>query len=691
MSIIERPPAERSAGRADRSAGGRYRPEVDGLRALAVALVVGYHVTTGRVSGGVDVFLVLTGFFLVTTLGGQVARTGRVAVVPTLVRTLWRLLPTVLLVLAGTVVASAWVLPQTRWREVTGHLISSVTFSENVRLVREAVDYSATNAAASPMQHLWSLSIQVQVLLATPVLVGLGAFLVARCGWSAHGRRLAVATVAAVTAASFAWSVVLTASDQQVAYFSTLPRLWELGAGALVALLLGALRPGRLTATALGWAGVVALAACGAVIDGAHRFPGWEAAWPVLCAVAVLVASDGGGRCGVHHVLTWEPSRWLGRISFALYLWHWPVLVLYLVETGREVPSPRGVLAIVTLSLLLAALTHALVEGPARAWSIARRPVVSLAALVACAAPLLLVGVGTTAWLDREAARASAVVDDAAYPGAAALLDEVVATSGDGDVEPLPPLSVLREDWPRLPEENCTTESDPGVSTTETEVCVVGPDDAARRVLVVGDSHAAQWLPPIAALAEERSWQVVSIVRGGCNLSTESEFIQEGWPGYEECVAWRSHLVQRVVDLQPDLVVALGTRTDAEGEEVVPPGFVAAWQQLSDAGLSVVGMRDSPRHLEDAPDCMAELGAGAPRCSVAVSAVYADGLLEREAPALPAGVRLLDTSRYFCDELSCPPVIGNVRVYLDAGHVTSTYMRTTAPLLERDLLALTGW
>ncbi len=675
------PPAQRPVAR-------RYRAEIDGLRGLAVALVVFYHVATGRVSGGVDVFLVLSGFFLVTALGRQVERTGRVAVAATLSRTAWRLVPTTLLVLVATLAASVWVLPRSRWREVADHLLSSVTFTENLRLVREAVDYNAANVLASPLQHLWSLSIQAQVLIATPLLVALGVAVLVRRGALAHGRRVSLAAVTVVTAASFAWSVVLTADDQQVAYFSSLARLWELGAGALVALLLVHLRPGRRTATVLGWAGVLALLLCGAVVDGAQRFPGWEASWPVLCAVAVLVAGDRGGPGGAHHLLSWGPARWLGRISFALYLWHWPVLVLYLVRSGRDAPSLTGALAVVSLSLLLAALTQPLIEGPARAWSAARRPVVSTAVLVACAAPLVLVGAGTTAWLDRAAARAGDGLDAAAHPGASALVGAEVP---GGDVEPLPSSAVLREDWPSLPEDSCTDEDDPGLGGTQTEVCVVGRSDAERRLVVVGDSHAAQWLPPLAALASERSWQVVSIVRGGCNLSTESEFVQEGWPGYEDCVVWRSHLVERIVGLEPDLVVTLGTRTDAVSEEVVPPGFVAAWRQLADAGVRVVAMRDSPRHVEDTPDCVARLGAEDPSCSIAVSDVYADGMLEREAQALPSAVILLDTRGYFCDELSCPPVIGNVRVYLDGGHVTSTYMRTTAPLLERDLLELTGW
>jgi len=670
----------------------RYRPEVDGLRALAVALVVTHHVFTGRVSGGVDVFLVLSGFFLVVTTTGQFERVGRLPVLPTLTRTVSRLLPTALLVLAGIASAGVLLVPQTRWRELADHLLSSVTFTENRRLVQEAVDYAAGSGAASPLQHFWSLSIQLQVLLLAPVVIAAGAAVLHRAGLRRHARRIAVAAVASVTAASFAWSVVATAANQQAAYFSTVPRLWELGVGALAALLLGGARPGRRLATSLGWGGVALLVACGLVIDGAHLFPGWAAAWPVLCAVAVLLAGDAGGRSGVHRLLSLAALRWLGRVSYALYLWHWPVLVLYRLTAPDDSISPADGVAVIAISVGLAAITHHGLEAAATRRLRTMRPTRTLAVLTACAVPLATLSLTTTTWLDRQAAAAVAAADDPAYPGARAIAGALDTASVVADVDPLPSATVVREDWPRLAEARCTVETTPAEPVpAETEICVHGPDDRAKRIVVVGDSHATQWLTPLAGLAEKHSWQVVSMVRGGCNLSTESEFIQPGWPGYAECAAWRAQLVDRIIGLHPDLVVALGTRTTAEGEEVVPPGFVAAWRQLSDAGLRVIGMRDNPRHPHDTPDCMDRWGATAAQCTIERAGVYGADLLERTAPSLPPGVSLLDTSSYFCDATACPPLIGNVRVYLDSGHVTATYMRTITPLLEPELLALTGW
>src|SRR3954454_4203403 len=621
----------------------------------------------------------------------QFRRHGRIRVLHAVARTVSRLLPTALLVLLTTVVVSMWVVPQSRWREIALHLLSSVTFTENARLVREAVDYSASNSAASPMQQFWSLSVQVQVLVLAPAVVAAGAAFLRWAGWTRSARRSVVVCVALVTAASFAWSVVATAANQQVAYFSTLPRLWELGTGALVALLLGSLRPGPRTAAALGWGGVVALIACGAVLDGAHEFPGWQAAWPVLCAVAVLVAADHGGRMGGHRLLGAVPMRWLGARSYALYLWHWPILVLYLVHTGREAPSVKGAAAVVVLSVVLAAVTHRLVERPGGERLQARRPVGALSLVVVAALPLVATGGLMLTWLEREAAHVAAAADDPAYPGAAALRSRLVDTGGVEGVEPLPSMSVIRDDWPVLTGSTCSSEDGFGWEPTETEVCVLGSDDRARRVVVVGDSHVAQWLPPLAAMAETHSWQVFSTVRGGCNLSTESEFIQEGWPEYEGCAAWRAQLVERIISLEPDLVVSLGTRTGfGPGEEFVPPGFVAAWRQLSEAGLRVIALRDSPPHVADVPDRTAQWGDTWAACEVSRSSVYTEDLLAEAEPTLPPGVSILDTSPYFCTDTTCPALIGNVRVYMHFGHVTATYMRTVRAVMEEDFLALAG-
>ncbi|SOE02915.1 acyltransferase family protein [Blastococcus haudaquaticus] len=663
------------------------RPEIEGLRALAVALVVVYHVFSGRVSGGVDVFLTLTGFFLVVTLGERFARTDGFNPVRPIARSLSRLAPAAFVVLAATVLAAMWVAPRTRWREVVDHLVSSVTFTENLRLVDESVSYAALNAATSPMQQFWSLSIQVQVLLAAPFVVAAVGLLLRATGRLRHGRRVAIALVAAGTAASFVWALVAVRADQQAAYFASLPRLWELGAGALAGLLLVDRRPGRTLAAVLGWVGVVGLVVCGAVLDGARTFPGWQAAWPVLCALLILFAADAGGRNGAHRLLSLRPLQWVGRRSYGIYLWHWPILVLYLVRTGGGRPSLVDGTAVIAAAVVLAAVTYRLAERPALDLLRSRRPAWAVALVIACAAPLVVAGATTTAQLDRELAGFVPAADDPDYPGARALLRPALMAEA-GDVEAIPPLSVIRDDWARLSDSRCVLEGDEdGGTPLEPFSCVRGPADAERRIVLVGDSHVAHWLHPVAQLVDSRGWQLVALINPGCNLSTESEFRADR-SLLEQCEQWRSRIVERIASVNPGVVLALGTRI-AEGErEVLPKGFVEAWQQLSDLDIPVIGLRDNPRHERDVPDCMAELGDLAPECTVSPADIYDDALLEAD---LPAGVQLLDTRPYFCTSTECPSVVGNVRVYRDDSHVTNMYMRTVGPVLEPDLLALTGW
>jgi peptidoglycan/LPS O-acetylase OafA/YrhL len=663
------------------------RPEIDGLRGLAVALVVGYHVFTGRVSGGVDVFLVLTGFFLVHSLGVRYARVDGFNPVRPIARSLARLAPSAILVLTATALAALVFTPQTRWREIADHLISSVTFTENLRLVEESVDYAARSAATSPMQQFWSLSIQVQVLLALPFVVGGIGLLLRRAGWEGVGRPLATVLVAAATVASFAWAVTAVRADQQSAYFSTMPRLWEVGAGALAALLLAGRRPGRRLATVLGWTGVLALVACGAVIDGANTFPGWQAGWPVLAAVLVIVAADAGGRSGVHRLLAARPLAWLGVRSYGVYLWHWPILVLYLVVTDRTRPTALDAAAIIVSSVLLAVLTFHLVERPSDTLLRSRRPAWAVVLVIVCAAPLVAAGAATTTQLDRRLADFALVPDDPNYPGARALLDARL-TAGAEDVELIPPLAVIRRDWARMPDDRCVLEDreDPGL--LEPFTCTRGPDGAARRIVLVGDSHAAHWLHPLSEIVDAHDWQLVALINPGCNLSTESEFISEESSRYEQCALWRLQLVDRILEIDPDVVLALGTLIPEGEREQLPGGFVAAWEQLAFLEIPVIGLRDTPRHERDVPDCLADLGDDARECAVDPSEIYDDDILDAE---LPPGVQLLDTRPYFCTPTVCPSVIGNVRVYMDDAHVTNMYMRTIRPLLEPDLLRLTGF
>ncbi|OLT09449.1 hypothetical protein BJF78_30780 [Pseudonocardia sp. CNS-139] len=337
-----------------------YRPELQGLRALAVVLVVVYHVWVGRVSGGVDVFFFVTGFLLTGQLV-RAAEQGSLDVRQRWSRTLVRLVPTAAVVLAATAVAGAVLLPASRWAQTVREIGAAALFVENWQLAADAVDYAAQNDMASVVQHFWSLSIQGQVFLLWPLLIAVVALACRRA--PGQLRRRATLALFGVFVVSLAYSVELTVTDQPLAYFHTLTRLWEFAAGGLFALHADRIVLGLRARVAAGWAGVVGLVACGAVLPVSTVFPGVAALWPTGCAALVLLAGRTGAAGGVDRLLAARPVRYLGDISYALYLWHWPVLVLWLVTRGQQAVGLRGGAAIVLVSLVLAAVTHHLSSG----------------------------------------------------------------------------------------------------------------------------------------------------------------------------------------------------------------------------------------------------------------------------------------------------------------------------------------
>jgi peptidoglycan/LPS O-acetylase OafA/YrhL len=639
----------------------RFRPELQGLRAVAVALVVVYHVWFNRVSGGVDVFFLLTGFLLTGQLSRAAAR-GTVPVLRQWARTLARLLPAALVVLLATVVAGVLVLPESRWTQTVREVLASGVLLENWQLVAASTDYAARNDTASVVQHFWSLSIQAQVMLAAPVLM----VLVAR---SAAPRAALAVTLGGVAVGSLLFSVVLTALDQPVAYFHTLTRLWEFALGGLLALVIDrVVLPARVRVL-LGWVGLVGLVACGLVLQVNSVFPGYAALWPTGCAALVLLA----GRTGLPHaadrLLTARPLRRLGDLSYALYLWHWPVLVMTLVFTRSAQLELLPGLAVIGASLVLAVLTHRLVERPLAEregrWSTGRIVAAGLAVLVAVTAAWQLLAVARTV--------SDGVVGDDRHPGAVSV---DVAVAGL-----LPPPAAVTEDWVRVERWDCAP-----LQQFPTEVCTQPVDaEPTRRVVLVGDSHVQQFAGALEPIARSAGWQLSVILLGACPYSTASEVD----PGSQGCLDWGAAAAAEIAALQPDAVVTLASRDVRPGlTEQTPTGFVDRWWELNELGIAVLAVRDNPRFDSSPADCLEQLGRRAPECGVPRDAVYAPDppYLQHD---VPPNVSFLDLADVLCGDV-CPAEMGNVLVYMDDNHLTATFAASLAPVIEEQVHAAIG-
>lgn len=676
---------EPRAARVKAKAG--YRPEVQGLRALAVLMVVTYHVWLGRVSGGVDIFLLISAFLLTLSFVRKVEGGKPLRLVSHWLHLFKRLIPAAVVVILGVLAGTWLVIPQSRWPDVLNEAWASLLYRQNWLLAETAVDYYAQDhAGASPLQHFWSLSIQGQVFILWPLIFA-GAALV----WRILQRRRNVSyrlvlmvAFSGIFIASLIFSVDQTATNQAYAYFDTRTRLWEFALGSLLALSLPYLKPGKALRVVLGWAGLAAMISCGLVLTVDRSFPGFIALWPTLAAAAIIVAGQSGSRYGVDRILSSKALVALGDNSYAMYLWHWPVLVLALAGTGVVAPNLVQGLAIVAASVVLAVLTTRFVEKPLREWHWPQlRAWRTAVVIVACGA--LLAG-PVAVWQTRLTAdeAAAAAQPRELTPGAAALAPENAGKpTPEATVIPAP--AAMKNEWADI-DGLCTdgnVPSDPLLSG-----CLQNsrPDKVKKRIVVLGDSHAQQYMAALGPIAREHGWEVVTLLKGNCRFGAESPERDA------DCNAFNKASAAYVMEHKPDAVFTVATLTHKEAPfETEVPGYLDGVRPFTDAGMDVVGIRDNPRFNINMPECAQKYGAEAAECNPPLGESLAESSPLDAYKGRVDGLHLMDMSDFICADGICPAVVGNVYVYKDDNHLTKTYVQSMIPMFEKRLLAATGW
>ncbi|MET7773785.1 acyltransferase family protein [Nocardia sp. NPDC005366] len=668
-----------------------YREDLDGLRGIAIALVVGFHVWMGRVSGGVDIFLVLSGFLFTGMLLRRSATVGGVGVGATLRRTARRLTPALVVVLAAVVAATVLTRPYTQWGNISTQTLASALYAQNWFLARAELDYLAPNPSVSPLQHLWSMSVQGQFYLVILVGVALWAWMIR--GSTRRRWRLALLVLLLAGAALSFWYAADGAQRHQPwTYYDTGARLWELFAGAVLAVAAPWIRLPKPLRTLAAIAGIAGVLTCGMLIDGATEFPGPTALYPVLSAVALIVAgmnTDAAGRPWVNRVLGTRVCAGLGSVAYAFYLWHWPILIFYLSEYGAPSAGLTDGLIVIASALVLAVITQRLVETPLRRPAgmgdhvLARRGLALAVSLLGVA--VLGSAVGWQVILRANPATPPAELELEQYPGAAALVPGVAFA-------PAPMRPTVLEGWSDAPpptRDGCITPD------REVRTCTYGDPTAARTVAIVGGSHSEHWIPAFEILAREHSLRIVTFLKEGCPLTLVDQ-PSYAYSPFPECREWSVEVIDRLAETRPDWVFTLATyyRVDGSGDEV-PPEFAAVWSALAERGLNVLAVRDTPRLRRDgvlyrAIDCLGSHGT-AHSCGVDRAVA-----LDPVNPAIAAAsshpnIFSIDLSDSVCRPDRCLVAEGNVLIYRDEHHLTASYARSLAPELGRRIGEITGW
>ena len=698
-----------------RGSDATFRPDVEGLRGVAVLLVVLFHAGLPVAGGfiGVDVFFVISGFLITGLLLREHGRSGRVSYARFYARRVRRLLPAAVAVLMVTLVAAYLLLGVLDRPEVMADGASAALSVANIRFALAAGDYFTTVTQPSPFLHFWSLGVEEQFYLVWPAIL----FLVA-----GGGRRRVTVALVVVLVASFGANLWLTQSVTNWAFYSLPGRAWQLAAGGLLAV--GLVNVDRLPKAALavaGWGALVGLVVSALLISSDLAYPGFPAVAPTVAAVILIISGPVANGPGV--LLSTAPIRFLGRISYSLYLWHWPILILPALALGAALDlAVRILLALAAIGV--AAASWRFIEEPFRrgSFALARPRRVLPAGAAAIAAVVVLAGaldVGSTRAIDDlarvadeatptpglaspvpsdggpsaipSAADATQVPTDSPTPSAGPITwDQIPDLAVVGKLplpaHPRPSLRNARLDAESVWHDGCGAQ----VAVTKPPACVYGNKRGDLTVALVGDSHAAQWMPAFEALATARGWRLVPYVKLSCPFMDVAVQHLDLKREYTECAVWRDNVIATLQARPPDITVVSMSHmgilpTDVANRDLTLEGE-AIGRSLDKLPGLVLLMMDNPRVDYDIPACLAAHVTDIRPCAIKRDPAFSDSFAVREqVAAKESGDPILDLIVAICPAMPCQMARDGMILYRDNHHLSATFSASLASALEAAL------
>lgn len=684
------------------------RPDIQGLRAVAVLAVMADHLM-GRPSGGfvgVDIFFVISGFLITGHLMREWEKRGRISFAGFYKRRVKRILPAAVLVLIATVSASFFLLNRTRAWSVLWDGAWAAIFGANWRFATAGTDYFQADGPTSPLQHYWSLAVEEQFYFVWPwIMLGV-LVLVTRSQWSERPRVAAAVLITVISAASLAWAFFETTSAPTVAYFSTFSRTWELGIGAILALCTPLLQKINDHARPLlAWVGLLGITASLFVIDAGSAFPAPAALFPVLATGTVIAAGTGGAQRFLAP-LTNRAATYTGDISYSLYLWHFPVVILLggFMDGGR-----RFLLIAIALTFVLAVHSYHLVEDPIRqsGWltgtakgalpSGYRNLLASAGSLVICLT-LISVAAATLTPVQQQVVGTAPKADSSpSLPfadlssGERSLQEEIVAaTKMSRFPETHPDLQDV-DAWMAEEMKGSSGCLNP-VDMSDTDACTYGTGD--KLAMVVGDSVAMSWIPAVRSALEPAGYRVHGVGISNCPFADVTITIDKDPAGTKKCNNSKQDIAKQIEQLAPDLVIATDfefniVRQDLPTEEAMlkgwTDGLTRSIEMARGHGAEVVILSPNPAGAA-AEVCITPFSAPVDCVQPIAGSWHQKRGAEMEA-ASTTGARYVDARKWFCTpEQVCPLVVGNTAVRSDIIHLSGQYAAKIGPLIVDDLL-----
>lgn len=663
--VSEKQPAQTGVRRAD----------IQGLRGLSALLIMVYHVWLGRISGGVDVFFAISGFFIGGGILADVSEKTPIHLVGTWSRIISRTVPSALAVIVLTFLATAFLTPPAVFKSGISHVIASALQVENIQLIHSGAEYLGRQTIPSAYQQFWALSVQFQLYA---ILTG---FVLAAYGFGQRRHALIKAIAGIAFFASLAYSLIATSLYPAAAYFHPFARLWEFMAGFLLAAIPGWRRSWRYPELSA-LIGIGLILSTGLVIENQQLFPGYAALLPVAGAILLIISGE-TRRTYVRKLLENRYLVAIGNMSFSIYLIHWPIFIFMVHAQGSAALSLAAGSGIVFSSIILAHCLKTCVETPA--YSISRkRPLIVPAGLA------LLVGatvLGSLILDRRFDLHISALVEDRLQP---ASTDLPQIETGHRPLDA--PVSHLIVGWRDFTaagdaNSNCVArQDDPAII-----YCLRGDPDAKKSIALIGSSHIYQWEPAFDVIGKAHGIRIYIIGKGGCAIGAPDYYAEIIGPqDYRTCLEWNSAMAGFIAGLRPDLLVTHGTLSNRHGQfdtvEAVPDSLVDQITELASLGIPIIGLRDNPWFLENPDDCLWRNSADISACDR-----RRDELLAVENPAIQAFAQVgnvypVDLNKTLCSAETCVAKRAGVFLWVDTNHLTRSFTQHIAPQVFQELM-----
>jgi peptidoglycan/LPS O-acetylase OafA/YrhL len=607
-------------------------PQIQALRALAAILVLLFHANlVGGGYIGVDIFYVISGYLITGLILREIEKNGSLDFKAFYLRRIKRLLPTSFSILMITALVSWYLYPGTMRDALGKDILAAAVYVSNFLFAFWQMDYQNLNAIPPVVIHFWSLAVEEQFYLFWPIIVLLA--------YKAGGRKNLFKTIAIVTVASFTFSLYLTSHSPIWAFYSLPTRAWELGIGALLLAI-----PSRYRLSLFyPYAALLAIIYATFFYTDKTPFPGTAAIAPVLGTAAAIASINSWPRF-FNFLTNLRFVKWLGEISYPLYLWHWPLLVIPMVYLGRGLHIyERGIAIIATL--LLADLTHRFIEQPLRHITLPSRKIVAGAVIAS------VIATSTGIAISYSANNTITLSSGQQYS-----LEQIM-------------------EKPKVYLDDCHVNN----GETKSGECAYGPASATK-VVLFGDSHAAQWMPVLEKLAYEKNFTLISLTKSACPGPAVAK-VETGEYKNADCSAWRDNSIARIKALKPMAVIVSGMQ-----HFEVPAGYTSRadwWREgeaktydaLLGSSKHLIYISDTPHPQRDIPSCIAAGRLDKCNSTVPSEAIFSPGWQQ------------INPSSWFCSK-NCPAIIDGVVVYRDASHISVLASRKVAPQLLATLISL---